>query len=60
MIEDTPQGVTIETRYQSSGCQDALLESISMNMLANICQYIKKMESTGGVRVTSLANKLPH
>lgn len=51
LLEDTPNGILVEARWQTSGCQDALTESISMNVLGNLTRFIKTMQDSGAVRI---------
>lgn len=50
-LEDTPQGVQVELRWQGNDCLDHLEDSIAMNVVGNLVRFIKTMEDSGAVRI---------
>lgn len=51
LLEDTPQGVTAEMRWQGNGCCDNHETSVTMHTMANLSHFMRRMALSGGVRV---------
>lgn len=51
ILEDTHKGVDVEVRWESSGLTDHLETSLSMNLMANLVEDIRKMAKVGAIRL---------
>lgn len=51
ILEDTHKGVDVEVRWEGSGLTDNLHQSLSMNLLANLVEDIRKMAKVGAIRL---------
>jgi hypothetical protein len=51
LLEDTPNGILVEARWQSNDCQDHINDSVAMNVLGNLTMLIKTMQDAGAVRI---------
>lgn len=51
ILNDTPKGVDVEVRWEGSGLTDHLETSLSMNLMANLVEDIRKMARVGAIRL---------
>lgn len=53
LLEDTPDGIQAELRWQDNGVQDHLPDSVAMNVMGNLIRLMKNMQDSGAVRIVS-------